>query len=330
MEEIKKEEKKTENSIGSSIKKNPWMIVSAVLAVLLVIALIFALKGGITGNAISSDSAGQQAVDFIKTSFGADVSTFTDVKDLGNLYEVTVPYQGQDIPVYISKDGKYFISSAIDMTAASADPSTPVDVPTEVVKSDKPVVDAYVFSYCPYGLQFEKALLPVYNLLKNKADINLVFIGAMHGEYEKTESLRQICIQKEYGKDKLWSYLDVFMGNTDIGNCNGDETCLKPLIEKIFKNVSIDSAKISTCMANDAEALYNADVQKASSMGISGSPTFVINGAQVSVSRTPAAVGKAVCDAFTTSPSECTQTLSSTASQAGFGYAAGASSGASC
>jgi hypothetical protein len=323
--EIEKEEKKVEKFFHK--KENIWMSVSIVLAVILVVSLGF----NFSGKSISKDAAGNKAVDFIKTSFGADVSEFTNVTDLGKIYEITVPYQGQDIPVYMSKDGKYFISSAIDIAAvASTASNAAAKTPTEVVKSDKPVVDAYVFSYCPYGLQFEKALLPVYNLLKSKADINLVYIGAMHGEFEKTESLRQICVQKEYTKDKLWSYLDLFMGNTDIGNCNGDETCLKPLIDKIFKNVSIDGTKISACMAKDAEAIYNADVQKASEAGISGSPTFVINDAQVSVSRTPAAIGKAVCDAFNTSPSECTQTLSSTASQAGFGYAAGTSSGASC
>jgi len=321
--EIKKEEKKVEKFFHK--KENIWMSVSIVLAVILVVSLGF----NFIGKGISKDAAGNKAIEFIQTSFGADVSEFTNVTDLGKIYEITVPYQGQDIPVYMTKDGKYFISSAIEINAVP-DTSENVDTPTEVVKSDKPVVDAYVFSYCPYGLQFEKALLPVYNLLKSKADINLVYIGAMHGEFEKTESLRQICVQKEYTKEKLWSYLDLFMGNIDIGNCNGDETCLKPLIDKIFKNVSIDGTKISACMAKDAEAIYNADVSKASSMGISGSPTFVINGAQVSVSRTPAAVGKAVCDAFTTTPSECSQTLSSSASQAGFGYAEGTSSGASC
>jgi len=322
--EIKKEEKKVEKFFHK--KENVWMSVSIVLAIILVVSLGF----NYTNKGISGDAAGKKAVEFIQTSFGADVSTFANVSDLGKIYVMNVPYQGQDIPVYVTKDGKYFISSVIEMNAATDSSSDTTPTPTEVVKSDKPVIDAYVFSYCPYGLQFEKALLPVYNLLKNKADINLVYIGAMHGEYEKTESLRQICVQKEYNKDKLWSYLNVFMGDVNIGNCNGDETCLKPLIDKIFKNFSIDGTKISTCMAKDAEAIYNADVNKAGSMGISSSPTLVINGAEVSASRTPAAVEKAVCDAFTTAPSECSQTLSSSASQAGFGYAAGASSAASC
>jgi protein-disulfide isomerase len=328
--EIIKEEKKVEKFFHK--KENVWMSISIILLVALVISLGFNYScKGISGNVISEDAAGEKAVDFIKNSFGADVSTFDNVTDLGYIYIMNVPYQGQDIPVYVTKDGKYFISSAIDMEAASATPSAPTTpTPTEVVKSDKPIVDGYFFSYCPYGTQFEKAMIPVYNLLKNKADFNIVFIGAMHGEYEKIESLRQICVQKEYGKDKLWAYFEKFLASTDIGSCNGGASCLAPYLTAIMKNLSIDESKIETCMANDAEALYNADIQKAGSLGISGSPTFVINGAQVQVARSPEAIKTAICNAFTTAPSECSQTLSSTAASPGFGSGAGSASSAIC
>jgi len=323
--EIKKEEKKVEKFFHK--KENVWMSVSIILAVILIVSLGFNYFGG----GISKNAAGEKAVEFIKTSFGADVNTFTNVTDLGKIYEITVPYQGQDIPVYISKDGKYFISSAINMNVVASTPSNTATTTKEVPKTDKPVVEGYFFSYCPYGTQFEKAMIPVYNLLKNKVDFNIVFIGAMHGEYEKTESLRQICVQKEYGKDKLWAYLSQFLASTDIGNCNGGDSCLAPYLTKIMKNLSIDEAKIKTCMTKDAEALYNADVQKSSEAGISGSPTFVINGVQSQVARSPEAIKQAICDAFTTAPSECSQTLSSTAASAGFGSGTGsASSSASC
>ena len=327
--EIVKEEKKVEKFFHK--KENIWMSVSIVLAVLLVISLCFAFSGKSSG--ISKDAAGKKAVEFIQTSFGANVSVFNNVTDLGKIYVMNVPYQGQDIPVYVTKDGKYFISSAIDMNAVPSanTPSNTANAPTEVVKSDKPVVEGYFFSYCPYGTQFEKAMIPVYNLLKSKVDMNIVFIGAMHGEYEKIESLRQICVQKEYDKDKLWAYFEKFLANTNLGACNGEASCIAPYITAIMTNLSIDEAKIKTCMANDAETIYNADVSKAGSLSISGSPTFVINGAQVQVSRSPEAVKTAICAAFTTAPSECSQTLSSTAASPGFGSGAGsAATTASC
>lgn len=191
--------------------------------------------------------------------------------------------------------------------------------PQNIPKSDKPKAEAFVFSYCPYGLQFEKALSPVYNLLKNKADIKIVFIGAMHGEYEHIESLRQLCIQKLYSTDKLWSYLNEFTVNTELGKCKGEVSCISPFIEKIFSNNGIDKSKIESCMKNDAETIYNQDMARAKELGISGSPTFVMNNVKASVSRSPESIKTAVCNAFNSAPKECDTKLSTTAAGAGFG-----------
>jgi protein-disulfide isomerase len=323
--EIKKEEHKIEKAIA---KVNLWAISSAVLAVIL-IAVIFWPHGS---SGMPSQKAGENLVTFLNTNVVADGGVeLVAVEDLGSLYLVNVTYQGQDIPVYTTKDGKYFIQGATEITdkkpsAASSSSDTPA-ASADVPKTDKPIVEAFVFTYCPYGLQFEKALSPVYNLLKAKADINIVQIGAMHGEYEQVEAYRQLCIQKNYGKDKLWAYLNVFMVNDSVGNCGGDMTCSKPLVESIMKKLSMDVAKINTCMDKDAKALYDADGAIASSAGASGSPTFRINGVDVSVNRDAESIKKAICDAFTTAPSECSETLSTAAASPGFGGSTGSSSG---
>lgn len=312
----------------SETNKNDFKVLSAVLGVAVVLLLVFVFYGRMTGNVVSGDSAGEKVVSYLNQQTGGGV-TFVSSKDIGNLYEVSVSYNEKEIPVYVTKDGKYFVQGAVPITTENA--SSNQGIPVEVVKSDKPVVEAFVFSYCPYGLQFEKALQPVYDLLKNKADIRIVAIGAMHGEFEKTETLRQICIEKNFGKDKLWTYLKDFSASTEIGACSGTDACVNPLVEKIMTNKGIDKNKINQCMKTDAEAIYNLQMARASELGISGSPGFVINGAQVNVGRNPEAIKQAICDAFNTAPSECTKTLSTTSAGAGFGSTAGsASSTASC
>ncbi len=323
---INSENKSQESKLAKffSNKTNIWIAVSAVLLIA-IIAVIFG--NGSSNASINKNQAGEKLVSFLNSNVvqGGGV-TLSSVTDEGSIYQVNVLYQGQDIPVFISKDGKYFAQSAVLITndpvmrkdvSASAAPSAS----TTVSKTDKPKVEAFIFSYCPYGLQFEKALIPVYNLLKDKADINIVAIGAMHGEYEKIESLRQSCIQKNYGKDKLFAYLDKFALNTAIGSCNGNDACLTPLLTPLLSSLSIDKSKIDSCMASEAEALYNTDGARASSLGIGGSPTFVINGAQVQVGRNPEAIKTAICNAFTDSsrPNECSQTLSTTPATPSFG-----------
>lgn len=324
------------SKFGTKMKKNPWMTVSLVLGIAVIVLLVFILRGsGVTGNVVAVGDAEQNVLDFA-SSQGLD-ATIINSTEKGPFYEIVISIQNNSFPVYVTKDGAQMATSLIPLTgnavAANSNTNTNTNTnnpPADVPKTDKPKVEAFIFSYCPYGTQFEKALVPVYDLLKNKADINIVAIGAMHGEYEHVETLRQICIEKNYNRDKLFKYLKSFNEDSAIGSCSGTDTCVNPLIQKIYTSLSIDKAKIDACMAKDAEALYQAQGARASSLGISGSPTFVINGVQVQVDRTPESIKQAVCNAFTTAPSECSQTLSTSAMSAGFGASAGASSGASC
>jgi len=322
-EEIKDSEKNFKKEFKKFIK-NYWAVATVVLAILLIVVLVFPSSG----SGIGEKAAGEKVVKFVEDN-GGQASVISTSEENG-LYKITLSIQGQELPVYVTKDGKSLMPNVIPLDEVAQTDSQTQQAAQEVPKTDKPKVEAFVFSYCPYGLQFEKALAPVYDSLKNKADINIVFIGAMHGEYEKQESLRQLCIQKTYGKDKLWAYLNKFMIDTKIGACSSDQTCSKPLVEALMTSLGIDVAKINSCMPVDGVKLYDADGARASELGIGGSPTFVINGVEVSVGRTPAAIQKAVCAAFTTAPAECSQILSTSAATAGFGGGTGTSTGASC
>ena len=319
-------------------KEDLWKSLTVIFGILLVISLIFNFRGGGVSSSMGKDTAVTKAIGFVNTNLlqpGTTASVGAS-EDLGSIYKMEMSIGAQKYTSYVTKDGKYLFPSGIELEKSAEtlpqQPSEPTQPTQNAVKSDKPKAEAFVFSYCPYGTQFEKAMLPVYNLLKNKADLNIVFIGAMHGEYEKVESLRQICVQKIYGKDKLWSYLEKFLGDAKMGQCGGDQTCSKPLIEAIFPQIGIDGAKVNDCMAKDAEVLYNADVSKSNSAGVSGSPTFAVNGVQSRVARSPEAIKQAICSAFATAPEECKQALSNDAATPGFGFGTGgsASSAANC
>jgi len=220
--------------------------------------------------------------------------------------------------------GPGFGTASSPSSGGSAQPEPPKDL----VKSDKPVAEAFIFSYCPYGLQFEKAMFDTYDLLKNKVDFKIVAIGAMHGEYEKQETLRQISIEQLYGTDKLFSYLKEFNVNIELGACRGEEACSSKYLPEIYKKLSIDKTKVDNYMKSNAEEIYSEQVARSSKLGISGSPTFVVNGAKVDVARSAESIKQAVCGAFKTAPSECSKTLSSALPGPGFGTASSpASSG---
>jgi hypothetical protein len=345
--EIEIDESKHVSSVDSkfikNMKKNPWMtstFVFAVISVLLIGFIFFGkgLTGNTTGNVIASDAAGEKLTEFIQ-AVGANASVI-NVSDKGDIYELSVLINGQEGPIYMTKDGQYIIQGLVPIderiAAAAGNTSdttnTQTPTPQEVPKTSKPVVELFVFSYCPYGLQMEKAFAPVYDLLSKKADIKIRQIGAMHGEFEKIEAERQLCIVNQYNTDKLWAYLKAFDTNTTIGSCNGEATCVTPKINAIYTKLGISASKIDTCMKDKGEDLYNAEVEYSSSKQVSGSPTVFINGVDAQLNRSPDEVKTVICNAFTTVPTtECSKNLSTTAASPGFGEStASSSTGAQC
>jgi len=335
-----------ENKKGLTVKipkLNLWMIATVILAG----ALAFVLAGGwtLTGQVVSPDGstgtltpeeAANKAIDWISSYYkagGADITiTLVDSSETENgIYQFTVKLsssQGDsEQNLYVTKDGKLFIPQVIETEELIPEQQQPQT--QEVPKTDKPDVHAFVMSYCPYGLQFMKAYIPAIELLGEKANLELNFVHyLMHGEKEMIENTRMYCIQKEQ-KDKFTDYLRCFVESGDA--------------EKCISDVGIDKSSLETCIQETDEEFeitknfeesgetyppYMVDAVLAQQYGVSGSPTFVVNGQTVSVNRSPEAIKQAICSAFNNPPEECNQKLSETAEQPGIGPM-GSGSGAS-
>lgn len=199
-------------------------------------------------------------------------------------------------------------------------------------KTDTPVAKGFVMAYCPYGLQFLKAYIPVIELLGNTTDVQVGFVSyAMHGKSEIEANSYIYCVQKD-SKAKLASYLRCFVESGNYTAC--------------LAAVGIDANQAASCVnALDTQygitALYNnqstwlsgyypqypVEASENAQFGVQGSPTFVLNGAVATVQRTSESIKQAICASFNTPPAECNTTLSATAEAAGLG-AVGSSAGA--
>lgn len=265
-------------------------------------------------------------IPFVKTGFGQSIETpgfMLVYKNISTISGVGDEYTFKT-QICLITNNTDVCNQAKQLTPEAAEEETPT-----VPKSDRPEAHAFVMSYCPYGLQFLKAYVPVIELLGDKADLSVNFVHyIMHGEKEMLENTRMYCIQKEQN-DKFTQYLRCFVEDGNYSGC--------------ISEVGIDSAKLDACMkATDTQFQlnktffesgetyppYDLDKTLAAAYDVGGSPTFGINGQQVSVSRSAEAIKQAICSAFNTPPAECSQTLSSTAEAPSFG-AIGAGSGSS-
>ncbi|MFA6547702.1 MAG: hypothetical protein WCT11_02010 [Candidatus Magasanikbacteria bacterium] len=198
--------------------------------------------------------------------------------------------------------------------------------PVAVTKSDRPKVELFVMAYCPYGLQMEKAYLPAWNLLKNKADMDIKFVSyAMHGLKELEENTRQYCIQQNQPA-KIITYLQCFTGKDDYKSCLSQagisEGSLSSCINATnAKYKTLDKFKDQTTWLSGRYPVYPVQEDLNTKYDVQGSPSLVINGALAEgVGRTADAVKQAICAAFNNPPAECGTTLASAAYGAGFGY----------
>jgi hypothetical protein len=319
-------------SMTEKIRENPWVLSTFILGILTIILIGTTFSGVLTGNnVISKERAANNLVAYLDKSIDASI-TLVNVTEEAGLYLATVSYKGQSVPVYVTKDGSSYTTVLNTMTTSNPSSSSPSSSSTQttVSKSDKPKVELYVFAYCPYGLQMEKAILPVVTLLGNSIDFSIRQIGAMHGDFEKVEAQRQLCIEKNY-PSKYLAYISAFAADT---SCNtGDTACVATKTNAIYSTLGINANTINTCIPADGLTLYNAEVSNANANGVSGSPTMFINGAEASPSaRSPDAVKTLICSAFNNSPSSCSQTLDSNQASPGFGTSSSSSgsSGTQC
>lgn len=264
---------------------------------------------GYGNEIIEGDKAVKILMDYLEKKDDRIIS-YDSYKDLGSLYEVEVivNYQNRKISYkfYITKDGQYNLMGAISTSDNSSSSHTKL---TKIVpKSDKPKIELFIMSYCPYALQMERGIIPVFNALGDKIDEKIRFIHyTMHGDEEVTENYRQLCIREEQG-DKYIDYLSTFMEKGDYTSA--------------LINAEIDISKLDACMSStgNSKDYYASDSKLSQQYEVKGSPTLIINGVEVTrFSRDSASILKTICSAFNTAPSECsTLNLSSTKPSAGF------------
>jgi len=264
--------------------------------------------------------------------------------DEEDLYKLVVDIGGgQEIDSYVTKDGAKFFPQVIDIkeaetinqSAQNSAASSPSQPAQNITKNDKPIVELFVMSHCPYSTQVEKGIIPAVEALGDKIDFELKFCDyAMHYQAELNEQMQQYCIQKDE-PNKFISYLKCFLEDGDSSRC--------------LKETGINDSGLQSCVATtdnqykvtekfNNQSSWNGsyppfDVHKTDNnkYGIDGSPALVINGTQISSSRNPASLLNLICSGFNNQPEECKTNLSSATPSPGFGTGtSGSDTGATC
>ena len=334
------------------ITKNVILVVIAVIAIIVTGVLIFlnSNHGFAIPNifGMSNSKIAEKVVNYINDNkLSSAPASSVSVSESSGLVKIKIKIGTQQFDSYATKDGKLLFPQAFDMTANDNSPSdsaagskkTHEQAAASIQKTDNPMLEAFIVSGCPFGLQMQRLMADAINSVPSLAsNMKVKYIGsvsngtitAMHGDYEAQKNLRQICIREEEPA-KYWNYVSCYMKKS-VG---ADPSSKMPYGDTKGCEIAtgIDIAKLNTCVSDSSRGLAYAqkDFSSADKYGVSGSPTLILGDSTVSEfdfgGRTSDAIKSIICAAYKTQPGFCSTKLNT--ANAATSFAPSYSSGAS-
>lgn len=280
------------------LRKNPWIVSTIILG----LVVSFVMFNNITAG-ISKEAAGEYLISYFEDQ-GATGLSLDSVGEEEGFYKVVVDYQGSDLPFYVTKNG-YLMGNTL---------YTIIPMTGNAVKTDKPKVGLYIWSYCPYGVTALEPFAQVATLLEDYADFKVYLYYAGHGDFEVQQNKIQACIQ-ELGYEGYWDYAETF-ASIIYQKCSNDVDCDLKESASLMDSLGIDSSKVLTCVETDGESLLEEHSNSAREFGVTGSPSLIINGVKANVDRNAESFKSSICEAFSDAPEECLDTLSTSSGTA--------------
>ncbi|MEK7562243.1 MAG: hypothetical protein AAB509_00990 [Patescibacteria group bacterium] len=297
------------------------------------------------GASLSNDEIAKKSLDYLNKSVlsGGAQAELVGISEESGVVKVKIKIGTTEYDSYATKDGKLLFPQAFTMesgsTAAAQQPGqnnqpSPKNIEeakANLKKSDSPIIEAYVVSRCPFGLQMQRVMADVIqNIPELAKNMKVRYMGsvsgntitAMHGEAEAKENLRQICVREEQPA-KYWNYVSCQMKTGDTAGCE--------------KSTGINSTQMNSCISdtNRGVAYAKKDFDLNTKYNIQGSPTLILGDSQISEfdfgGRSSQALKIIACAAFNSEPGYCSKTLNTAEAAASFSetYANSGSSGSS-
>lgn len=246
----------------------------------------------------------------------------------------------QEIEVHLTKDFVIFIPQSIDLEILYKDyePIDPdIDLSVEnkkalgVKDNSKPQLDYFVMSFCPYGNPADENASKIQAAFGDSVEVVPHYIvgldekapngyNSLHGPQEAHQDIRELCVLKNYGKDKFFEF--TLASNDKLTYENADSKW-----NDVARSVGVDVNVVAECEKNGLEIAKqeigiskNAKVQNMKSgeiTSIVSSPTVMVNGEKVVSSAS--AIQKALCESFNEGekPAACEQDIESAEAASG-------------
>jgi len=305
-------------------KSSIYIAIAVIIGVIIIAGVLIYTKSSCPGeeNVLSAQEVGEKAINYINQNILMDQATavLINVIEEKGLYKLTLKIEEQEIVSYATRDGKFLFAEPIDLDVQPPSPQGS-ETPQETPQTEKPNAKLFIMSFCPYGNQAEELMMPVVELLGNKAEIEPHYViysnygsgypeycadeenqyCSMHGIQELNQNVRELCVWK-YQRDKFWDFLKEINKNCSSQNA---DTCW----EGVAQNIGIDVQQIKSCQQNEIFTLLAEELSLNKQYGVKGSPQLFINDVEYGGERSSEGYKNGICSAFTDPPTECQEDL---------------------
>ena len=245
--------------------KNLVILVLSVLIIALIAALAYS-NGFFYGQGHKEkviNSAIKSLNDTLLKNKGVSAKLSGKVVEKSGVYQFKIKIGNQEFTSYLTKDGSLLFPDAIKLVSQTKEEKAK-EACAKIKKSSNPSMEAFVVSYCPFGLQMERMIselaksnpeLMKYIKIRYIGSVNNGKISSMHGEKEAEENLKQICLREEQ-PDKYIPYISCFIKDGKSEQCS--------------RSVGVDEEKLKACESNPEKGLAYAkkDYAEAENMGL--------------------------------------------------------------
>jgi len=292
-----------------------WKVI---IIALIIASFILSYSGGLKSFNLyePKETKVLKAVDYInKNLLQGATATAEGITEESGVYKFILKIGEEKYDTYLTKDGRLLFPEGIEIVATQETTETTTEVTQkktceELTKKETPVLEAFVVSYCPFGLQMQRVLNEIVkNIGEMKNYIKVEYLEPMHGEEEEQEDIRQVCLREEQN-EKYWDYIDCFIKEGKTEEC--------------LKEANVDTSKLTACL-NDkdrGQAYIEKDFERGKKFNVTGSPTLILNDEGVSEfdfgGRTAEAVKTVLCCGFTNQPPFCQTKLTTNQAAASF------------
>ncbi|MFQ5786803.1 MAG: DsbA family protein, partial [Thermodesulfobacteriota bacterium] len=244
------------------------------------------LEGFKKGTFVVNSSSGSGEVTFVISQDGkylimgepVSLEQFED-SPIDGLKEGTLPVGRQSIPVLLSTDGKHIIlaeiiDSTVDPLKETMSKISLDDVPVKGNDKAQVTIVEYSDFQCPFCKRATDMLPGIMEEYDGKVKVFYKQLPLPNHNWAKDAAIASICASKQ-GNEKFWEFHDLVFENQRSVTVDNSKDEFKGFAKKIGLNTD----EFDKCLNSpDVAQRLQKEIKEAQSIGVSSTPTFVVDG----------------------------------------------------